>query len=223
MGQKVHPKAARIGIVKTWNSKWFSDKKYRNQLEEDIALREYLRRKLQNAFVSKVELERTAESIIFNIHTSRPGVIIGRGGAGIEELEKNLKKKVSGKKQVKVNIIEVPRADADAQLLALSMKEQIEKRIPYRRVLKNALSRSLQAGVKGVKVYVSGRLDGAEIARTEWLAEGSLPLHTFRADVDFGQARAKTTYGVIGIKVWIYKGEVLKEKEKQVNLLRRKR
>lgn len=213
MAQKVSPISFRLGINKTWKSKWFSDikKKYRHNVLEDIKLRQVIRKKLKHAAVATCEIDRGPEIVKLTIHSSRPGVIIGRNGVGTEELKKEIQKLVGKDKKVEISIQEIKNPESNAALIAQIMAEQIEKRISYRRVMKRAIDRAIQSEeVKGVKVMVSGRLDGVDIARSEWLARGKIPLHTLRANVNFAEAEAFTTYGVVGIKVWIYKGEVFK-------------
>lgn len=208
MGQKVNPKGLRIGIIRDWDSKWFADKKnYSNLLVEDVKIRKYIKKKLYAAGISKVQIERAANRLKVSIYTAKPGIVIGRGGTEVENLRKQLEG-LTGK-QVSVNIVEVKQAELDAQLVAENVASQLEKRIAFRRAMKQVVSRSMKMGAKGIKVSCGGRLAGAEIARTEWYSEGKVPLHTLRADIDYGSAEANTTYGKIGIKVWIYKGEVL--------------
>lgn len=208
MGQKVNPKGLRIGIIRDWDSKWFADKKnYSNLLVEDVKIRKYIKKKLYAAGISKVQIERAANRLKVSIYTAKPGIVIGRGGTEVENLRKQLEN-LTGK-QVSVNIVEVKQAELDAQLVAENVASQLEKRIAFRRAMKQVVSRSMKMGAKGIKVSCGGRLAGAEIARTEWYSEGKVPLHTLRADIDYGSAEANTTYGKIGIKVWIYKGEVL--------------
>lgn len=208
MGQKVNPKGLRIGIIRDWDSKWFADKKnYSNLLVEDVKIRKYIKKRLYTAGISKVQIERAANRLKISIHTAKPGIVIGRGGTEVENLRKQLES-LTGK-QVGVNIVEVKQAELDAQLVAENVASQLEKRIAFRRAMKQVVSRSMKMGAKGIKVSCGGRLAGAEIARTEWYSEGKVPLHTLRADIDYGSAEATTTYGKIGIKVWIYKGEVL--------------
>jgi small subunit ribosomal protein S3 len=205
MGQKIKPTSFRMGINRNWTSVWFADRGYADQLKEDEAIREYLAKKLEKAGISKIVIERPSKKCRVFIHTARPGVIIGKKGAEIETLRKDVQK--LSKAEVVLNIVEVRKPDADAQLIARSIADQLEKRIAYRRASKRALQNAMQNGAKGVKVRVSGRLNGAEIARTEWAIEGSLPLHTLRADIDFGFAEAHTTYGKIGVQVWVNHGE----------------
>lgn len=214
MGQKVNPKGLRIGIIRDWEGKWFADKKnYAGLLHEDIKIRKYIKKKLFAAGISRVQIERAANRVKISIHTAKPGIVIGRGGAEVENLRKQLEA-LTGK-QVSVNIVEVKVPELDAQLVAENVAAQIEKRIAFRRAMKQVVSRSMKMGAKGIKVMVGGRLAGAEIARSEWYSEGKVPLHTLRADIDYGFAEANTTYGKIGIKVWIYRGEVLPEAKAQ--------
>lgn len=212
MGQKVNPHGLRVGIIKTWDSRWFAGKNFAKFLHEDVKIREYIKKKLFNAGISQVEMERAGERLKITIHTGKPGMVIGRGGSGIEELRKNLVKMTSS--QIEINIAEVKQQDMSAVLVAENIAAQLEKRIAFRRAMKQAVGRTMKAGAKGIKVMVSGRLGGAEIARSEGYREGSIPLHTLRADIDYGTAEAHTTYGRIGVKVWIYKGEVLPEVKK---------
>lgn len=213
MGQKVNPKGLRVGIIKDWDGKWFADKRnYSNLLIEDVKIREYIKRKLYQAGISKIQIERAANRVKVSINTAKPGIVIGRGGAEVEALRKQLEKMTG--KQVHVNIVEVKTPEADAQLVAENIASQLEKRIAFRRAMKQTVQRSLRMGAKGIKIACSGRLGGAEIARSEWYSEGKVPLHTLRADIDYGFAEANTTYGKIGVKVWIYKGEVLPEAKK---------
>jgi len=212
VGQKVNPHGLRIGIVKTWDAKWYADKDYAKFLHEDVQIREFVKAKLYTAGVSRIEIERAANRVKLIIHTAKPGMVIGRGGAGIEQLKVALKK-LTGK-IIDVNIAEIRQAEMDATLVAESIAAQLEKRIAFRRAMKQSIQRTMRMGAKGIKVMVGGRLGGAEIARTESTREGSIPLHTLRADIDYGTAEAHTTYGRIGVKVWIYKGEVLPEVKK---------
>lgn len=213
MGQKVNPKGLRIGIIKDWEGKWFADKRnYSNLLIEDVKIREFIKRKLYQAGIAKTQIERAANRVKISIHTAKPGIVIGRGGTEVEALRKELEKMTG--KQIHVNIVEIKTPDTDAQLVAENIASQLEKRIAFRRAMKQTVQRSLRMGAKGIKIACSGRLAGAEIARTEWYSEGKVPLHTLRADIDYGFAEANTTYGKIGVKVWIYKGEVLPEAKK---------
>ncbi len=208
MGQKVHPHGLRVGIIKDWDAKWIAPKKQlADTLIEDVKIRELIKNKLYTAGISKIQIERAANKISINIHTAKPGIVIGKGGSGIEALKNELEKFT--KKTVLINIIEVKVPELDAQLVAENIAAQIEKRISFRRAMKQAISRAMKAGAKGIKTMVSGRLGGAEIARSEGYHEGTIPLQTLRADIDYGFAEAHTTYGRIGVKVWLYKGDVL--------------
>lgn len=209
MGQKVHPKGLRVGIIKDWDAKWFATRDFDKFLVEDVKLRRYVKSRLYGAGVSKIEIERSANRVKVTIHTAKPGIVIGRGGAEIENLRKDLEKFTG--KRVNVNVQEVKVPELDAQLVAENVAAQLEKRVAFRRAMKQAVGRALRLGAGGIKIACSGRLAGAEIARTEWYNEGKVPLHTLRADIDYGFAEANTTYGKIGVKVWIYKGEVLPE------------
>ena len=212
MGQKVNPHGMRLGIVKTWDAKWFAVRKeYAANLHEDIKIRDYLMKSLQTAGISRVETERSNKRLRLTIHTAKPGMVIGRGGSGIEQIKVGLRKYT--KKKVDIDIAEVKSPDLDAKLVAENVAGQLERRIAFRRAMKSCVGRTMRSGAKGVKIMVSGRLGGAEIARTESYREGSIPLHTLRADIDYGTAEAATTYGRIGVKVWIFKGEVLPEKK----------
>lgn len=210
MGQKVNPHGLRLGIVKTWDAKWYADKNYAENLHEDIKIRAHLKETLFSAGISKIETERGENRLKITIHTAKPGMVIGRGGSGIEQIKNGLKKLTS--KHVDINIAEVKQPDMDACLVAENIAAQLERRIAFRRAMKQAVGRTMRMGAKGIKVMVGGRLGGAEIARSESYREGSIPLHTLRADIDYGTAEAHTTYGRIGVKVWIFKGEVLPEK-----------
>lgn len=210
MGQKTHPIGFRLGVNKTWSSKWFSVRDYVKFLHEDLRLRDFLKRKVRHAGISKIEIERVANKAKINIHTARPGIVIGKKGTGIDLL-RNEAQKLS-KSEVFLNILEVRKAEADAQLIAENIADQLEKRVAFRRAMKKSMSQAFKFGVKGIKIQCAGRLGGAEIARTERYAEGSVPLHTLRADIDYGTAEAYTTYGQIGIKVWVYKGELIDKK-----------
>lgn len=210
MGQKTHPIGFRLGVNKTWASRWFSVREYSNFLHEDLKLREFLKKKLNHAGVAKVDIERLANKVKINIHTARPGIVIGKKGTGIDQLRAEVQK--LSKSEVFINIMEVRKAEADAQLIAASVADQLQKRIAFRRAMKKAMSQAFKFGVKGIKIQCAGRLGGAEIARTERYAEGSVPLHTLRADIDYGFAEAYTTYGQIGVKVWVYKGEIIERR-----------
>ena len=208
MGQKVHPHGLRVGVIKDWDTRWIANKKdFANYLIEDYQIRKYLKEKLYIAGISKIEIERAANKVTVNIFASKPGIVIGKGGAGIETLKVDLAKRF--KKAINLNIIEVKRPDTDAQLIAENIAAQLEKRISFRRAMKQAISRTMKSGVLGIKTMCAGRLGGAEIARTEQYHEGSIPLQTIRANIDYGFAEARTTYGKIGVKVWLYKGELL--------------
>lgn len=221
MGQKVNPHGLRVGVIKDWNAKWYADKKnFADNLVEDHKIREFVKKELFNAGISKVEIERAAKRVKLNIYTAKPGVIIGKGGSGIEKLKKQLYT-IIAEKNILINIVEVKNVEVDSQLMAENIAAQLEKRISFRRAMKQTIQRSMKSGAKGVKIACSGRLGGAEIARTEQYHEGTIPLQTLRADIDYGFAEADTTYGKIGVKVWVYNGEVLPtkkvEKKEEVN------
>lgn len=209
MGQKVNPKGLRIGVIKDWDAKWYADKDYAEKLHEDLKLRKYIKNKLFTAGISSIEIERAANRVKVSISTAKPGIVIGRGGAEVEALRKELEKITN--KKVNVNIVEIKKPELDAQLVAENIAAQLVRRIAFRRAMKQSVTRTMRLGAEGIKVQCSGRLAGAEMARTEWYTEGKVPLHTLRADIDYGFAEADTTYGKIGVKVWIYKGEVLPE------------
>ncbi len=206
MGQKVNPIGLRLGINKTWDSRWYSDDNYAKFLHEDLKIKKHIKEKLKSAGISKVLIERTSKKVSVSIHTARPGVVIGKKGADIDKIKKDLGQFT--KDEVTVNIIEVRKPEIDAKLIAESVADQLERRITFRRAMKRSVQSSLRLGAKGIRINCAGRLGGAEIARTEWYREGRVPLHTLRADIDYGVAKAHTTYGVIGIKVWIYKGDL---------------
>lgn len=212
MGQKVHPVGLRIGIIRDWESKWYADKDYANLLHEDLKVREYIAKRLNDASVSKVEIERAANRINITVHTAKPGMVIGKGGSEVEALRKALSQLTN--KRVHINIMEIKRADLDAKLVAENIARQLENRVSFRRAQKQSIQRAMRAGAQGIKTMVSGRLGGADIARAEHYSEGTVPLHTLRADIDYGTAEAATTYGKLGVKVWIYRGEVLPTKKK---------
>ena len=212
MGQKVHPYGFRLGYNKTWISNWYARKGYSEQLIEDMSLRKHIFKTLSHAGISKVEIERSANRVRINIHTARPGIIIGKKGLEVDRLKEELQKVMFGK-QVNLNIKEVRRAELDANLIAQNIALQLEKRVSFRRAMKKSVISALRFGAKGIKIRVSGRLGGAEIARSEWYREGRVPLHTLRADIDYGTAASNTTFGIIGVKVWIYKGDILPVKE----------
>lgn len=209
MGQKVNPHGLRVGIIKGWDTQWYSDKKdFSKNIKEDYEIRTFLKKTYYNAAISKITIDRVAQKVILNIFTSRPAVLIGRNGAGAEKIKSEVAK-MAKDKAVVINIKEIRKPDGDAQLLAESIAAALVKRISFRRAMKQAIGKAMRSGVKGVKIMVSGRLDGAEIARSEHYIEGSIPLQTLRADIDYGLAEAHTTYGVVGVKCWIYNGEVL--------------
>lgn len=221
MGKKVNPLVFRLGVIEGWKSRWFQERNYKDFLKEDHALRAFLTEKLKKLGLEKIEIERSAHKIVLIIHTSRPGLVIGKGGAGIESLKNEIEKKYQKmrkdkkeKSEIKIRIEEVAKPEAHAQIVAQTSADQLERRLPFRRVLKQTLEKAMQnKEVKGAKIRVSGRLDGSEMSRTEWLSKGQMPLHTLRANVDFAMANAYCTYGVIGIKVWLYKGDVFEEKK----------
>jgi small subunit ribosomal protein S3 len=214
MGQKVNPHGLRIGIIKDWDTKWYANKKnFSDFLVEDFNIRKHIKKKLYTAGISRIEIERAANKIKINVHTAKPGLVIGKGGSGIEELRKEVEKMTG--KSVLINITEIKTPDTNAQLVAENIAAQLERRISYRRAMKQAMSRAIRLGAKGIKTQVGGRLGGAEIARSESYHEGTIPLQTLRADIDYGFAEADTTYGKLGVKVWIYKGEVLPVAKKE--------
>ncbi len=210
MGQKVHPYGFRLGFNKTWHSRWYADASYADTLHQDLRLRRRLKNRLGHAGVSEIDIERAADKLRVTIYTSRPGIIIGRRGAEVDKLRDDLQKEMG--REVHINIQEIQRPELDAQLVSESIAGQLERRVSFRRAMKKAMESAFRFGAKGVKIMVSGRLGGAEIARREWYQEGRLPLHTLKADIDYGVGEARTTYGVIGVKVWVYKGDLLKEK-----------
>jgi small subunit ribosomal protein S3 len=207
MGQKVNPIGLRVGINRTWDSRWFADRDYAKRLVADLKLREYVKERLKAAGISKVIIERAAQNTTVTVYTARPGVIIGKKGADIEKLRRDLSQRAGS--DVALNIVEIRKPEIDAQLVAEGVAQQLERRVSFRRAMKRAVQNTLRLGAEGIRVNVSGRLGGADIARTEWYREGRVPLHTLRADLDYGFAEALTTYGIIGVKVWIYKGEIL--------------
>lgn len=218
MGQKTHPKGFRLGVIENWDSRWFAGRDYAALLHEDIKLRAFIKKKLYHAGISKVEIERAASKAKINIYTARPGIVIGKKGAEIEKLKQDLAR--ISKNETYINIHEVRRPDLDAQLVAENVALQLERRVAFRRAMKEAVARAMRMGAQGIRVQSGGRLGGSEIARREWYREGRVPLHTLRADVNYGQAEAKTTYGLIGVKCWIFRGEVLtKQEEEQKNAL----
>jgi small subunit ribosomal protein S3 len=215
MGQKVNPIGIRLGINKDWNSKWFASKNYAQLLNQDINLRKYLKKKLMAAAVSRIQIERPANNAIVTIHAARPGVLIGKKGGGIESLRADISAKLGV--PVHLNVEEVRKPELDSTLVAEGIAQQLEQRVMFRRAMKRAVTSAMKSGAKGIKICVSGRLGGAEIARSEWYREGRVPLHTFRADIDYGTAESKTTYGIIGVKVWIFKGEVISPKSRDTD------
>ena len=217
MGQKIHPTGLRLGITQEHRSRWYADqKRYPDLLEEDFEIRKYVEKNLANAGISDVRIERKADQIDLEVRTARPGVVVGRGGAGIETLRTGLQKKIKDdSRQIRINVVEVARVDADAGLICEYITQQLERRVSFRRVVRQAIQRAQRAGVEGIKIQVSGRLNGAEIARTEWTREGRVPLHTLRADIDYAYRTAQTTYGILGVKTWVFKGEVIPGQENQ--------
>ncbi len=213
MGQKVNPHGLRVGIIKDWDSKWYAEKDFADLLIEDNQLRTYIKKTLYSAGVSRIEIERASQRVKITIHTAKPGIVIGKGGSAIEKLKKNLTKMTSSK--IIVNIVEVKRPEKNAQLVSENIALQLENRVSFRRAMKQAMGRTMKAGAKGIKACCSGRLGGAEMARTEHYIEGNIPLQTLRADIDYGFAEANTTYGKIGVKVWIYHGEILPVQDKK--------
>jgi len=217
MGQKVNPIGFRLGVNKTWNSRWFAEKDYSKILQEDLVLRTFLKKRLYHAGISKIEMERVGSKLIIYIYTARPGIIIGRKGVEIDSLKNEIQKMTS--QEVFINITEVRKAEIDAKLVAENIANQLERRVSFRRAMKRSVTSALKFGGQGIRIACSGRLGGAEMARSEWYREGKVPLHTLRANIDYGIAEAKTTYGVIGIKVWIYKGDTSLESEKKNTVL----
>ena len=207
MGQKTHPTGFRLGVIRSWDSRWFREKGYAEWLHEDLSLRKYIHDKLKQAGISRVDIERAASKCKINVHTARPGIVIGKKGSSLEQLKKDLQKLTAS--EVFLNIHEVRKAETDAQLVAESVAQQLERRVAFRRAIKKSIQTAQKFGAKGIRIAVSGRLGGAEIARREWYREGRVPLHTLRADIEYGFAQAYTQYGVIGCKCWIFKGEVL--------------
>ena len=207
MGQKTHPTGFRLGVIRSWDSRWFREKGYAEWLHQDLQLRAYIHKKLKSAGISRVDIERAANKCKINVHTARPGIVIGKKGASLEQLKKDLQKLTQS--EVFLNIHEVRKAETDAQLVAESVAQQLERRVAFRRAMKKSIQTAQKFGAKGIRIAVSGRLGGAEIARREWYREGRVPLHTLRADIEYGFAQAYPTYGVIGCKCWIFKGEVL--------------
>jgi small subunit ribosomal protein S3 len=213
VGQKVHPKGFRLGVTENWDSRWFAKREYPELLNEDIKIRNFLKKRLYHAGVSKIDIERAANKAKINIHTARPGIVIGKKGAEIEKLKQELARLT--RKETFINIHEVRRPDVDAQLVSENVALQLERRVAFRRAMKEALARAMRMGAQGVRIQSAGRLGGSEIARTEWYREGRVPLHTLRADVNYGFAEARTTHGIIGVRVWIFRGEVLSRQEEE--------
>ena len=214
MGQKIHPIGFRLGYTKEHLSRWYADsKRYPSLLQQDHKIRQYIEKNLNNAGISQVRIERKAEQVDLEIHTARPGVVVGRGGSGIDALRTGIQATLGGSRQIRINVIEVSQVDADAALIAEYIAGQLERRVSFRRVVRQTIQRAQRASVQGIKIQVSGRLNGVEIARTEWTREGRVPLHTLRADIDYSYKTAKTTYGILGIKVWIFKGEIIPGQE----------
>jgi len=213
MGQKTHPKLFRLGVIESWDSKWYADHEYTKLLHEDFKIKKFLKSRLYHAGISKIEIERATNKAKINIYTARPGIVIGKKGAEIEKIKEEVAR-LAGR-EIYLNIHEVRRPDLDAQLVGENVALQLERRVAFRRAMKESVSRALRMGAQGIKIQCAGRLGGSEIARTEWYREGRVPLHTLRADISYGLAEAKTTYGVIGVKVWIFRGEVLTKEEEQ--------
>lgn len=214
MGQKVHPIGMRVGIIRDWDAKWYAEKEYAEFLHEDLRIRKFIATKLADAAVSTIEIERAANRVNISIHTAKPGMVIGKGGSEVENLRKELNK-LTGKR-VHINIVEIKKPDLDAKLVGEGIARQLENRVAFRRAQKQAIQRAMRAGAKGIKTQVSGRLNGADIARSEGYSEGTVPLHTLRADIDYAWEEADTTYGKLGVKVWIYRGEILPTKKNTV-------
>lgn len=210
MGQKIHPVSLRLGIIRTWNSVWYEERNYAKWLHEDLAVRRFIKDRYADTAISKVDIERAANKIKVRIHTARPGVVIGKRGAGIEGLQGDIQKITSG--EVFINIQEVRKAEIDAQLVAENIATQLERRVAFRRAMKKAVGTAMKLGAKGIRLACAGRLGGSEMGRREWYREGRIPLHTLRADIDYGTAVSRTTYGAIGVKCWIYKGEILPQR-----------
>lgn len=213
MGHKVHPKIFRMGVTESWDSKWYADQDYTKLLHEDFKIKKFIKSRVYHAGISKIEIERASNKAKINIHTARPGIVIGKKGAEIEKLKEELSRLTAG--EIYINIHEVRRPDLDAQLVAENVALQLERRVAFRRAMKESVSRAMRMGAQGIRVQCGGRLGGNEIARTEWYRDGRVPLHTLRADVNYGLAEAHTTYGLIGVKVWIFRGEVLTKEEEQ--------
>ena len=218
MGQKIHPIGFRLGVTQEHRSRWYAEpKNYPDLLQEDYKIRQYVKQTLANAGISQIRIERKAEQIDLEVSTARPGVVVGRGGAGIDALRVGLQKLLGSNRQIRINVVEVTKVDTDAMLIGEYVAQQLEKRVSFRRVVRQAITRAQKAGVEGIKLQVSGRVNGAEIARTEVTREGSVPLHTLRADIDYAYCTAKTIYGILGIKVWVFKGEIIPGQEDMAN------
>ncbi|MDE5094014.1 MAG: 30S ribosomal protein S3 [Trichodesmium sp. St11_bin5] len=218
MGQKIHPTGFRLGITQEHRSRWYADpKNYPDTLQEDHKIRQYVKATLANAGISQIRVERKAEQIDLEVRTARPGVVVGRGGAGIDSLRVGLQKLLGSNRQIRINVVEVTKVDTDAMLIGEYIAQQLEKRVSFRRVVRQAITRAQKAGVEGIKIQVSGRVNGAEIARTEVTREGSVPLHTLRANIDYAYCTAKTIYGILGIKIWVFKGEIIPGQEEIAN------
>lgn len=216
MGQKIHPTGFRLGVTQEHRSRWFADlNRYPELLQEDYKIRNFVNKSLSNAGISEVRIERKADQIDLEVRTARPGVVVGRGGSGIESLRTGLQQELGSQRPIRINVIEVARVDAEASLIAEYIAQQLERRVSFRRVVRQAIQRAQRAGVEGIKIQVAGRLNGAEIARTEWTREGRVPLHTLRADIDYSYHTASTIYGILGIKVWVFKGEIMPGQEVQ--------
>ena len=218
MGQKIHPIGLRLGVNRTWDSIWFDEKSFADKLHEDIIIRNYLKSRLQTASVSKVEISRTPRKVVITVHTARPGIVIGRGGSEVDKLKKDLRKLIGY--EVQVNVSEVKRPALSAELVGQNVTQQLEKKVNYRRAVKKAIQSTMSMGAEGIRVCVSGRLNGAEIARSETFREGRVPLHTLRANIDYALVEANTTYGLIGVKVWVYNGEIRKNNSHGLEILR---
>jgi small subunit ribosomal protein S3 len=216
MGQKINPTGMRVGIIRDWDAKWYANKKdYVTNLHEDLKLRKYIETKLADASVSRIEIERTANRVNISIHTAKPGMVIGKGGSEVDALRAELSKLVAKGERVHINIIEIKKPDLDAHLVGSQIASDLERRVAFRRAMRGAIQRAMRAGAKGIKTQVSGRINGADIARVEQYTEGTVPLHTLRADIDYSWDEATTTYGQLGVKTWIYRGDILPDKKKQ--------
>jgi small subunit ribosomal protein S3 len=218
VGQKIHPTGFRLGVIQDHRSRWYADpERYPELLQEDYKIRKYVTKQLSNAGLADIRIERKADQIDLQVRTARPGVVVGRGGSGIEALRTGLEKQLGNGRSIKVNVVEVARADAEASLIAEYIAQQLERRVSFRRVVRQSIQRAQRVGIEGIKIQVSGRLNGAEIARTEWTREGRVPLHTLRADIDYSYCTAQTVFGILGVKVWVFKGEVIPGQEEPAN------